>query len=247
MSVLVFVETVEGIPTGPSLVALTASRPLGVLQAVVTGDVDLALLGAYGVQFAHRIDLDEYAPQAWGAAVAQVATDIDAKMVIAPSTARGNEVLAHAAVDLDQPFAANCLTYDQDTGNVLRIRWGGSLYEDAVLEGSPAILSFSQFAVEESAAGQPASTTMIEGNVSISDEAMVVTIVDQEQAAEGVTLATARLVVSGGRGVGSAEGFAILDELAGMLGGKVGCSRVVTNNGWRPHADQVGQTGTVVA
>jgi electron transfer flavoprotein alpha subunit len=54
-------------------------------------------------------------------------------------------------------------------------------------------------------------------------------------------------VVSGGRGVGSSEGFAVLEELAGLLGGAVGCSRVVTNNGWRSHRDQVGQTGTRVA
>ena len=60
----------------------------------------------------------------------------------------------------------------------------------------------------------------------------------------GVTLATASVVVGGGRGVGSAEGFAPLEELAAALGGVVGCSRAVTNNGWRNHTDQVGQTGT---
>ena len=55
------------------------------------------------------------------------------------------------------------------------------------------------------------------------------------------------VVVSGGRGVGSAEGFAIVEELAGLLGGAVGCSRVVTSAGWRPHTDQVGQTGTKIS
>ena len=63
----------------------------------------------------------------------------------------------------------------------------------------------------------------------------------------GVTLATAPVVVGGGRGVGSAEGFASLQELAAELGGVVGCSRAVTNNGWRNHTDQVGQTGTKIA
>ena len=63
----------------------------------------------------------------------------------------------------------------------------------------------------------------------------------------GVTLATARVVVGGGRGVGSAEGFAPLEALASVLNGVVGCSRAVTNNGWRPHTDQVGQTGTRIA
>ncbi|MER3411813.1 MAG: hypothetical protein C4305_05575, partial [Thermoleophilia bacterium] len=56
-----------------------------------------------------------------------------------------------------------------------------------------------------------------------------------------------QLVVSGGRGVGSAEGFAVIEELASLLGGAVGCSRAVTSAGWRPHRDQVGQTGTKIA
>jgi electron transfer flavoprotein alpha subunit len=62
-----------------------------------------------------------------------------------------------------------------------------------------------------------------------------------------VSLAEARVVVGGGRGVGSAEGFKPLEELADLLGGTVGCSRAVTSLGWRPHADQVGQTGTRIA
>jgi electron transfer flavoprotein alpha subunit len=72
-------------------------------------------------------------------------------------------------------------------------------------------------------------------------------VVDRVTLSAGATLATAPVVVSGGRGVGGSEGFAVLEELASLLGGVVGCSRVVTNNGWRPHTDQVGQTGTRVA
>jgi electron transfer flavoprotein alpha subunit len=70
---------------------------------------------------------------------------------------------------------------------------------------------------------------------------------DRVERVAGVTLATAPVVVSGGRGVGSAEAFGPLEELAGLLGGIVGCSRAVTNNGWRNHTDQVGQTGTRIA
>ncbi len=69
--------------------------------------------------------------------------------------------------------------------------------------------------------------------------------VDAVQA--GISLAEAKVVVSGGRGVGSADGFGILEELAGLLDAAVGCSRVVTSAGWRPHTDQVGQTGTKVS
>ncbi|HXD65994.1 MAG TPA: FAD-binding protein, partial [Solirubrobacteraceae bacterium] len=63
----------------------------------------------------------------------------------------------------------------------------------------------------------------------------------------GVSLAEAKVVVSGGRGVGSSEGFSVIEELAALLGGAVGCSRAVTSAGWRPHSDQVGQTGTKIS
>lgn len=77
---------------------------------------------------------------------------------------------------------------------------------------------------------------------------LVVRVVEHlEASGGGVSLAEAKVVVSGGRGVGSKEGFAIIEELAGLLGGAVGCSRVVTSAGWRPHTDQVGQTGTKIA
>ena len=80
------------------------------------------------------------------------------------------------------------------------------------------------------------------------DDAAAITIVQSREIAEaGVTLATAPVVVSGGRALGGADEFAPLEELADLLGGRVGCSRAVTNNGWRPHSDQVGQTGTRIA
>ena len=75
---------------------------------------------------------------------------------------------------------------------------------------------------------------------------LVVRAVETSGGTGGVSLATARVVVGGGRGVGSADGFAPLEELAALLGGVVGVSRVVTSEGWRPHSMQVGQTGTKI-
>ena len=163
-------------------------------------------------------------------------------------TDRGNEVLAYAAAELDLPFVANCLTVKTaDDWEMTRVQWGGSLNEEARLTSSLPILSVAPHAVEaaEPVAGGSVSVQTLD--VVVPESAVATMIRDRVVLSEGVTLATAPVVVGGGRGVGSAEGFEVLEALAAKLGGVVGCSRAVTNNGWRPHSDQVGQTGTRIA
>ena len=125
------------------------------------------------------------------------------------------------------------------------MRWGGSLLEEAELDGAPLLLTSAAHAV----AAQPIAaveTLALSGGVSDADRA--VRVIDTVAAAGGgVSLADADVVVSGGRGVGSAEGFSVIEELAELLGAAVGCSRAVTSAGWRPHSDQVGQTGTKIS
>jgi len=182
-----------------------------------------------------------YAPRAWGQAVAAAAREDSTDLVLGPGSDRGNEVLAHVAAELDLPMAANCVSLTAGSpAQVRRLRWGGSLLEEAVVHGSPLILTVAPHVVE--AAGDVEATELGSGpDTSVQVQERV------RADGGGVSLADASVVVSGGRGVGSAEGFAIIEELAELLGAAVGCSRAVTMAGWRPHTDQVGQTGTKIA
>jgi electron transfer flavoprotein alpha subunit len=125
--------------------------------------------------------------------------------------------------------------------DVTRQRWGGTLLEEARIHAPRKLLTAAPFAF--------AASTSPQAEVLRPDVTGAVQVVEHIAPDTGgkVSLADAKVVVSGGRGVGSAEGFAILEELAALLDAAVGCSRVVTSAGWRPHTDQVGQTGTKVS
>ena len=186
-----------------------------------------------------------FAPDAVAAALAQAADELNVSAVFAAGTERGNEVMARLAARTSLPFAANCMS--ATPGNpvsVARLRWGGSLLEEAHLHSSRPLITVAPHTVP--ADSGPAPDEIVAKPPAESD--MVVRVSDHvAPASGGVSLTTAKVIVSGGRGVGSKEGFAIIEELAGLLGAAVGCSRAVTSAGWRPHTDQVGQTGTKVA
>lgn len=226
-----------------SLEALTFASELGDAEALVFGEADVDGYVSHGRRVVHD-RLDEYAPEAWAASVVELAPD----MVIAPGTDRGHEVLAHVAARLGVPLAANVVEarVEGDALQLTRQRWGGSLLEEATLTGTPKLLTVAAHAIEARAAG--VTTTLDEFRPTLGDEHFVVRVTRREEPSAGaVRLDTARVVVGGGRGVGSKEGFEVLEELADLLGGAVGGSRVVTNLGWRPHSDQVGQTGARIA
>ncbi len=135
----------------------------------------------------------------------------------------------------------------RQTWQIVRQRWAGSLLEDAELDASPALLTVAYDAVPATAAPVAGAARVRIHSPEVSDGDLAVRVVESAKPSAGVSLATARVVVGGGRGVGGPEGFGVLEELAGLLGGAVGVSRVVTSQGWRPHTQQVGQTGTRIA
>ena len=256
MMILCVITHDRGVLEESSLQGLTFARQLAgdldaELHAAVVG-VDIEGLADFGVDVTHEIvheELDDYSPTAWGRSIAQLIEALDPVAVVGTGTDRGNEVMAHVGAITSWPMVANCRSVDtsDDAWTVLRTRWGGSLLEEARLEAPTKLVTVTEHSVEASEVDEPSDLRTETFTPELPEADFVTKVTDRVTVAEGVTLATAPVVVSGGRGVGSAEGFEPLEELADLLGGVVGCSRVVTNNGWRPHSDQVGQTGTVVA
>jgi electron transfer flavoprotein alpha subunit len=263
---LVLVELAGGGPDRLSAEALGlaggVARALGSeVHAVVvagSGDADSAAsaargLGTYGVSTVHLVSsdrLDAYAPAAWAAAVEGVARGGSYDAIVASGGERATEVLAHVAARVDLPMAANVIAIEPgQRWKLTRQRWAGSLLEDAWLDGAPRLFTVAPHAVP---AMEPASSsteaTVVRVEPTITDADLRARVVGHEVAGgAGISLSDAKVVVGGGRGLGSAEAFAMLDELAGLLGAAVGVSRVATSLGWRPHAQQIGQTGTRIA
>jgi electron transfer flavoprotein alpha subunit len=255
---LALVEHQDGLVDDLSLQALTLARSVAAdepLHALLIGEgasEAAARLGGQGVASAHVAEherLGAYAPAAWAQSVIELVERLEPSAVVAAGTNRGNEVLSHVAARWDLPFAANCTEVAGGAPlTVTRVRWGGSLLEEARLHGAPALLSVAPHMVPATTVDGADAPATEEFTPTLGESDLVVQVAEHESTVTtGVSLAEAKVVVSGGRGVGSADGFGMLEELADLLGAAVGCSRVVTSAGWRPHTDQVGQTGTKVS
>jgi electron transfer flavoprotein alpha subunit len=265
VTVLCLIEPDNGRVADVSLRAVTFARVLssarvpaaahGVVAVVfgAAGSVPVADLSAYGVDDAYAVEspqLGGYAPQAWARALAGLAEELSASAVVAAGTDHGSEVMAHLGAITGLPVAANCASAEAGGAGTLRLirhRWAGSLLEDAVLDASPALLTVAVDAVAAAEAETPVVTRVHSCRPEFADADLVLQAAESAERTAGASLATARVVVGGGRGVGGPDGFGVLEELAGLLGGVLGVSRVVTSEGWRPHKQQVGQTGTRIS
>jgi len=257
--VLAFVEHDGGKPEDSSLEMLTLARDVAdqldaSLEAAVFGDGEGLAdeLGRFGVGTIHVVDhdgVDTYAPMAWAEGLDQLTSALEPDAVVAPGSERGHEVLAHLGASRDLPMAANCLDVTVgDDFELERQRWGGTLLEHARLSGDLKLLTVAENELTVAPAEEPAEPAVEPFTPELTDEDLAVRIDRIEESdEEGIPLGEARIVVSGGRGVGSAEDFDQLEELADLLDAAVGASRAAVNEGWRSHDDQVGQTGAKIS
>jgi len=256
--VLAFVEHDDGEIEETSLEMLTLARDVASqagedLHAALVGGADVAAeLGAYGVDTAYVAEgevAETYAPEAWAECLGGLLDELDPEALIGPGSDVAHEIFAHVAAKRDLPMSANttAVTVGEEY-EIERQRWGGSLVEHATMAGETKLLTAPEHEVPIEAVGdgEAAVETV---TPEIGEDAFRVTLDRIEESdIEGVPLSEARIVVAGGRGVGGPEDFEQLEELADLFeNATVGASRVAVDEGWRPHDDQIGQTGAKIS
>ena len=259
--ILVLVETAAGGVTEVSLETVTFARDLDEVHAVLVGpapdgsvpDAVADALGAYGVTAVHVAvgeAFSAYGGAVWATAVQAAQEATGATAVTAAGTPRGNEVLAHLAARLGVAMAANAVAATgADPLVVSRQVVGGAVLEQMRLDDRPAVFSVAGHAVEAQPAATGATAAVHTFSPEVAEADLVARVVSTEPGGPDRSggLRSARVVVGAGRGAGSADGFDGVIELAGLLDGVLGVSRVVTSLGWRPHHEQVGQTGSRIS
>jgi electron transfer flavoprotein alpha subunit len=260
--ILVYVETTPEGVNEVSLETVTFARGLSAaggsvpIDAVVVGPVPESLqaeLAAYGVRTVHHAAgdaFDRFSGAATATAVEAARAAAGSVVVMAGGTNRGNEVMARVATRSAVPMAANVVSFDGLSPFVVtRQVVGGAALEEMKLGHRPAVFSVAGHAVEPEPAPAPGPATVQPLAVAPSPEDLAVRVVSVESAGtdDSGSLKSARIVVGAGRGAGGPDGFKGVIELADLLGGSLGVSRVVTSLGWRPHHEQVGQTGSRIA
>jgi len=226
------------------------------IRAAVFGDVPEAAkeqLAAHGVNEVHHVSgpaYDAYSGAAWASALQDIRERTKCVVVAAAGSPRGNEVLAHLGARLDVPMAANVLSFSGlSPFEVTRQVAGGAALEDMRLAVRPALLTVAGHSWTATPADQPTTPVWHEESPEVAQADLVARVTARGEAKQegSGALTSARVVIGAGRGAGGPDGFDGVIELAKLLDGALGVSRVVTSLGWRPHSEQVGQTGSRIS
>ncbi len=252
--VLVLVDAVDGNIKKATFELLTAARQLGEPAAVVVGAPgtaaglkdQLAEYGAAKVYVAESDDIAGYSVAPKAEALAAVAQQASPAAVLISSGPENKEIAARLALKLDSGLLYDAVGFDGD-GNVTQQIFGAAItVTSKVSKGTPVITVRPNSFAPEAASGAAQEVPV---SVSVSDAGKGAKITDTvvEEKGSRPQLSDASVVVSGGRGIGNADNFTIIEKLADSLGAAVGASRAVVDAGWVPHTMQVGQTGVTVS
>jgi electron transfer flavoprotein alpha subunit len=222
--------------------------------ALVVGENTQSIAGALGGYGANRViavdnpRLKHYSTTAYTKVVAEVAKKEQATVVVFAATAMGKDCAPRVAVKLDAGFAADCTSLKVSAGEIIATRpvyAGKSMTEVKIT--SPAKVFTLRPNVFSAGTGGGTAATVEKVDVALTDADFGASVKEVTQSSGKIDVAEADIIVTGGRGLKGPENFKMIEELAAALGGAVGASRAVVDAGWRPHDEQVGQTGKTVA
>ncbi|WP_433497738.1 electron transfer flavoprotein subunit alpha/FixB family protein [Sphaerimonospora sp. CA-214678] len=251
--VLVLVEHVDGDVKKVTLELLTLARSLGAPAAVWAGPGysetakdRLAEYGAEKVYVADAEEITDYVVAPKAELLAKLVADTAPAGVLVAATAEGKEIAGRLAVKTDSGVITDAVGLGEGFVADQSIFGGGVNVRSRVARGTPIVAVRPNSAAPVAAAGAAVEEKV---EVALSDAARAARVVERVKQEKGARpeLTEAAVVVSGGRGVGSAESFALIEKLADSLDAAVGASRAATDAGWYPHQFQVGQTGKTVA
>ncbi|HED65361.1 MAG TPA: electron transfer flavoprotein subunit alpha/FixB family protein [Planctomycetes bacterium] len=247
-TILVYVEHKDGAPKRASLEALGAARSVSDnVVAVLFGEgAREAAAGAAGAAKAVVLSGDTLSPDAIAKAVAEVAGENGASAFFASATSSGRDLAPRIAALLDSTLLSDCVAVTvEGDGIVLQRPWlAGKLL--ANLKSNAQVVCATLRRNVFAASDQAGPGEIVDGP-ALGEGLAKRTALDAKEGGP-MDVSEAPVVVAGGRGMGSAEGFGILEELAAAFGNAaVGASRAVVDAGWRPHSEQVGQTGKTVS
>jgi len=228
---------------------LTLARSLGDVTAIAFDDQTAALAAEYGAAKVWRAaadGVDDHFVDPKAAILTDLARKAEPAAFLLPSTDEGKALAARIAVALDNGLLTDVSGLDAEGVATQDIFAGGMVTTSKVTKGFTLATVKAGAAAAEPAPGEPAVET-VEVEVTEADKRVRIVERVDEPAGDRPNLAEADVVVSGGRGVGSAENFALIERVADALGGAVGASRAATDAGYYPHKFQVGQTGTTVS
>ncbi len=255
MSILVFVESDEGKVRKTSLEAVAYAKAMGgeTVTAIALGSVDqseLAALGKFGAtKVLHAADekLNQGNILAYSKILAKAMDDEGASILVLAGSSLGTPVAARVAASADASLATNVVELPQTSAGfaVKRSIYTGKAFMWVELTKAKKVIAIRKNAADVVESGSPVEVTPY--NVALTDAEFAVKIVSSEKATGEVLLPEANIVVSGGRGMKGPEHWGMLEDLAKALGAATGCSKPVSDMGWRPHHEHVGQTGVKVA
>jgi len=254
-TVLVLVDAAGDVVKKTTLELLTAARSLGEPGAVVLGPGQAAALSAvlaeYGAATIYAVagaEFDQYLVAPKAEALAAVAAQATPAAVLVSSTPENKEIAARLAIKLGSGVLTDAVAVNPD-GSVEQSIFGGSITVTSKVRTGVPVIAVRPNSITPEPAATPGTAEVVEVDVPLSDAAKAATVVEHVSEDKGArpALSDASIVVSGGRGIGTAENFRIIEQLADTLGAAVGASRAVVDAGWVPHQMQVGQTGVTVS